>query len=312
MAVVRGQKSSAKVRLHGATDASDWGAGAVADIDGSSEEASWKWTAYETALPINWRELNGVYLFLKRWGPRLDGSFVHLEVDNLSSVWALRLMRARAPMMAELIRRIAIICAVHGIDLDVTHLAGKLNVRPDGISRGEVDRLHRFRIEPASFESLTRVVGLPTLSWGGESDASEELPSSIVGLPERLWINVPFLVLEDALKKAVVWHHNFSQHELIVITPRDWVDARWRRYLNGFELICEWEAGHLPLQKWGAIGWSTAAPSTLPLACWRLPARSIAPVQSENLSPPSPSSEFDRLRFLELSELAPSSPFAEQ
>ena len=59
------------------TDASGWGTGQVAWLDGGREETSLRFTAAERRRPINWRELLGVVRVVEQFGERLRGCLLY-------------------------------------------------------------------------------------------------------------------------------------------------------------------------------------------------------------------------------------------
>jgi hypothetical protein len=67
---------------------------------------------------------------------RLRGAHVTFEVDNLVTKWCLKKASSRSKVLNEMVKRIWFLCMQHGVKLTVLHLAGELNVRPDGLSRG--------------------------------------------------------------------------------------------------------------------------------------------------------------------------------
>ena len=58
------------------TDASGFGTGQLAWIDGGREESLLRFTAAEKRRPINWRELLGVVRIIEQFGARLRGRTV--------------------------------------------------------------------------------------------------------------------------------------------------------------------------------------------------------------------------------------------
>ena len=67
------------------TDASDWGTGQAAFLDGGLEEARLRFTAAERRHPINWRELLGITRIFEWYGHRLQGRTVLVETDNMAA-----------------------------------------------------------------------------------------------------------------------------------------------------------------------------------------------------------------------------------
>ena len=70
------------------TDASDYACGELAWIDGAREEMVCIFSNAEKRRPINFRELLGVYRLVERWGPRLSGRTLLIDIDNSATVGA--------------------------------------------------------------------------------------------------------------------------------------------------------------------------------------------------------------------------------
>ena len=89
------------------TDASDWGTGQLAWLDGGRKELQLPFTHAEQRRPINWRELLGIVRIVEEFGPRLSGRTVVIETDNMAANGASRKRASRAADMQELVRRLA-------------------------------------------------------------------------------------------------------------------------------------------------------------------------------------------------------------
>ena len=119
------------------TDASGWGSGQLAWIDGGREESQLRFTHAETRRPINWRELSGIVRAVQLYGPRLSGYSVLVETDNMAAKGSAARRSSRAADMQELVRRLVRLCERHDIRLKLTHTPGLKLDRPDQISRGD-------------------------------------------------------------------------------------------------------------------------------------------------------------------------------
>ena len=119
------------------TDASGWGSGQLAWIDGGREESQLPFTHAETRRPINWRELSGIVRAVQLYGPRLSGYSVLVETDNMAAKGSAARRSSRAADMQELVRRLVRLCERHDIRLKLTHTPGLKLDRPDQISRGD-------------------------------------------------------------------------------------------------------------------------------------------------------------------------------
>ena len=72
------------------TDASDYACGELVWLDGAREEMNLVFTPAEKRRPINFRELLGVYRLVERWGGRLEGRTLLIDIDNTATVGAAR------------------------------------------------------------------------------------------------------------------------------------------------------------------------------------------------------------------------------
>jgi hypothetical protein len=79
-----GETEEAEAVISG-TDASGWGTGQLAWLDGAREEAVLEFTHAEKRRPINWRELLGIVRVVEIFGPRLEGRLLLLETDNMAA-----------------------------------------------------------------------------------------------------------------------------------------------------------------------------------------------------------------------------------
>eukprot|EP00966_Prymnesium_polylepis_P066376 1540854-Prymnesium_polylepis.2 len=67
------------------TDASGWGTGQLAWIDGAREEIVLQFTRAEQRRPINWRELLGIVRVVETFGVRLEGRLLLIETDTMAA-----------------------------------------------------------------------------------------------------------------------------------------------------------------------------------------------------------------------------------
>jgi hypothetical protein len=67
------------------TDASGWGTGQLAWVDGQRLESCVEFTHAEKRRPINWRELLGIVRILEQFGSLLEGRTVLIETDNMAA-----------------------------------------------------------------------------------------------------------------------------------------------------------------------------------------------------------------------------------
>ena len=150
------------------TDASGWGTGQLAWIDGGREEVQLEFTDAEQRRPINWRELLGVLRTMDFYGRRLSGRTVLLETDNMASKFAAAKGASKAKDMQELIRRLVALCEKYEITLRLTHTPGVKLIRPDQTSRGDPVEEPRLRLPGSFFSTLEARWGRFTSFLGPE------------------------------------------------------------------------------------------------------------------------------------------------
>ena len=180
------------------TDASGWGTGQVAWLDGAREEAVLRFTHAEKRRPINWRELLGVVRIAELWGSRLRGRVVLIETDNMAARGAASKMSSKAADMQELIRRLYSLSELHGFQLRVTHTPGEKLDRPDQTSRGDAVEEPRFALRPALFREIEKRWG-PFEQLVGAERAWAASPRSDADV-RRLWVHPTFNTVGSALR----------------------------------------------------------------------------------------------------------------
>ena len=136
------------------TDASDFACGELVWLDGAREELRMVFTQAEKRRPINFRELLGVYRLIERWGPRLVGRTLLIDIDNSATVGATSKLYSKAEDMQELVRRIVELSARHHLTIRPVHTPGAMLHRPDQTSRGAAVEEPRCRFRKEEFRVL--------------------------------------------------------------------------------------------------------------------------------------------------------------
>jgi hypothetical protein len=94
---------------------------------------------------INVKELFGVVTAAVTWGPRWKNKNVCFYCDNLGDVYAVMRGGSKNAQIMHLLRVLTLSAALHGYSFTMSHIAGKLNVVADAISREHVDEfLEKF------------------------------------------------------------------------------------------------------------------------------------------------------------------------
>ena len=142
------------VVINMATDSSMKGGGGVVSFNMAAEEVACQWTEFEKMQHINWLEMLMVWIMLYSFRGDLSGKKLFCEVDNMVTCWCLRRAGARSKSMMVLVRWIWMLSLQYDIQLDVHHLAGELNVRPDALSRGAKPLTPRIKLKSCWTEYL--------------------------------------------------------------------------------------------------------------------------------------------------------------
>jgi len=104
----------------------------------AQERQAFTWTAEERRHHINIFEAQTVLRLLEADSPAFARCRILLWCGNLVTVNAIRKGSSSSPIMRDIVRSISAICMQHHILLWPVHIAGKLNVTVDGLSRGIV------------------------------------------------------------------------------------------------------------------------------------------------------------------------------
>ena len=257
------------------TDASDWGTGQLAWLDGGREEVVLQFTQAEKRRPINWREMLGSLRIFEVFGPRLKGRKVLVETDNMASKQAAEKMASKAGDMQELIRRLLELTAEYDILIHWTHTPGVKLIRPDQTSRGDACEEPRARLRAGVFSVVesrwgpfTEMLGAEREHVTGRREQESESPrdgGAVIGSEygERLFLHPTYNTVGSALRLAGERMSAAAGMESvggIVIVPWDEGGVRppWARLLRHFAVVGRLEEGgsHLEasvLGKWQAV-----------------------------------------------------------
>ena len=143
------------------TDASMEGWGAVYGC----EEIGGRWTIsdLDTFTHINVLELVAVLMMLKAFADKLQGKNVLLRCDNSCAVQYISHMGGtKSESCNAVTREIWLFCMDRHIWLHPSHIAGKLNVHADKMSRS-FDDDKEWRLDPRVFQELVTEFGSPAI-----------------------------------------------------------------------------------------------------------------------------------------------------
>ena len=184
------------------TDASGWGTGQLAWVDGQRVETQLEFTHAERRRPINWRELLGIVRIVEQFGSLLRGRVVLIETDNMAAKGAASKRSSKAEDMQELVRRLVDACEKHQIKLRMTHTPGAKLDRPDQTSRGDLVEEPRQRLTSEWFGRIEKAFGTFSSFLGPERHhglAAVAAGGSAKG-GERLWLHPTYATVGSALR----------------------------------------------------------------------------------------------------------------
>ena len=235
------------------TDASNWGTGQVAWIDGGKEEARLCFGLAEKRRSINWRELLGIVRVIELYGAQLGGRCVLIETDNTSALGAAEGLHSKSEDMQELVRRILELAEKHDIRLRFTHTPGVKLLRPDQTSRGDPVEEPRARLRLHDYERLSVRFGPFTEFLGAERQHSQggRLTDDS---PSRLWTHPTFTTVGSAMRLIGerLMAADGERAAGILIVP-DAPTAQWQSLMRHFTVVGRRPAGdsHLELSRLG-------------------------------------------------------------
>ena len=259
------------------TDASDkgWGAQLVKCLGGRQElelkTCAQPWTRREGQMHISHREALASAKAVKTLLPFLPpGSKVNLETDATATAWLWR-KGSKNKAMNTFVRQVAMSLAQKGIHIEAKHIAGQDNKRADWLSRNTDPK--NFRLRREVFLDVCRQFNFrPTVdlfasrqnrqveqfcSWRTDSRSLGNA-FDIPWRPHRCWLNPPWELIPQALKKL-----KDERAEALVCLPV-WRSAPWwatfRNMMtahpivyNGQPLYTNPEGQSMPPPRWGTL-----------------------------------------------------------
>ena len=262
VSLVRPERGEAAIT---GTDASGWGTGQVAWIDGGKDESRLRFGQAEQRRPINWRELLGIIRIIDIYGEQLRGKCVLVETDNTSARAVAGNLYSKAEDMQELVRRLLERSVKYGIHMRFTHTPGVKLYRPDQTSRGDPIEEPRVRWARRGFETMARRFG-PFKEFIG---AERQHQAAAGHSGSSIWMHPTFTTVGSALRllgERLMAAGGERAHGLVVVP--DEPSAHWSKLLKHFTVVGRRPEGdtHLEMSRMGAWKRVTSNRSTLVLS----------------------------------------------
>ena len=262
------------------TDASDWGTGQLAWIDGGLDECVLRFGSAEKRRSINWRELLGVTRVVEQYGEQLRGRKVLLETDNTSAKGAAEKLFSKSEDMQELVRRLLEAAVRFDLDVRLTHTPGAKLDRPDQTSRGDPVSEPRVRLKRDEYELLSSRYGPFTDVMGAERQHKISANGDSTG--PRVWMHPTFNSVGSALRLlgSRIMAPDGERARGIVVVP-DHREAQWTSLLKHFDVVGRFPEGdqHLEMSQWGEWRPVTSRRQTLILSFPRSAGSQVRPVR---------------------------------
>ena len=246
------------------TDASGWGTGQLAWVDGQRLESQLEFTHAERRRPINWRELLGIVRIVEQFGSLLKGRAVLTETDNMAAKGSAAKRSSKTEDMQELVRRLVAACELHQIRLRLTHTPGAKLDRPDQTSRGDLVEEPRQRLTSAWLQRIERAFGSfssflgPERHHGGGAGGGGAPQAEV----EHLWMHPTFATVGSALRlmheRAAASARKGGVFRAMALIPDD-AKAGWSSLLKHSALVARLAARSDTHEQYRAGAWRPAA-----------------------------------------------------
>ena len=240
------------------TDASGWGTGQLAWVDGQRVESQLAFTWAERRRPINWRELLGIVRVVEQFGELLVGRTVLVETDNMAAKGAASKRSSKAADMQELVRRLVAACEKWRIRLRLTHTPGEKLDRPDQTSRGDLVEEPRQRLNRAAFERIERAYGRFNSFLGPERHHQSGGAETREGVGEHAWFHPTYSTVGSALRlmmeRAALRRQQGTPYRAMALVPAGG-EAGWGAMLRHTAVVGRISASSGVLEEYRPGGW---------------------------------------------------------
>lgn len=236
------------------TDASHLGWGAAL----GDHHAAGYWDKSVALQPSNYREMLAILLALKSFAPMIEHKSVQIQTDNISSVAYVNNMGGPSAQLTDIAKAIWQEAYHLGIHLQATHLAGKLNVLADYLSR--IRHPYEWQLHPRLFQYIDETMGphsidrfaalhntqLPVYNaryYDPGAQAVDALAQQDWG-DHLNWVNAPFRLIPRVLQ--IVQN---QQAEATIIAPH-WPAMPWYRKLVKMAVMPPFRIPNSPRTMW--------------------------------------------------------------
>ena len=271
-----------------ATDAcTRWGMGGF--LNGESFAVSWEELMRTPSRPdwfpdlsdvkgkghINYLELFAVYWALCKWGSKLVGQCVVLNVDNTTALYNLARLKCRSVVFLPLLKAIMGRLLRYDLRLKLTYIATKVNTLADALSRNAMLEFARLvleweRIKPLLskdfedwmlhthlFQGLEAEFGPVAISACADEHGRNShtprywsavdscLTHAWAGL--TVWVNPPFDMIWDIMTHFLRCKIRCPVGTSVLFLVPVWVDTVWYRCIRAmpgsFQRVRHWDKG---------------------------------------------------------------------
>lgn len=215
------------------TDSSGFGWGAV--CHNTNLEAAGSWDLFTANQHINFKELLAILYAVLCFKSELTGKTVQFLSDSSTAVSYIRNMGGPIKRLSSLAEVIWEKCYSSRIHPVISHLSGKLNCRPDSLSRLSLQ--YEWMLDPGLFNYIDSMLGPHTVDRFASmttallpkynSRFSDPLTSGVDALAQQDWgsemnfVNAPFRLLNKVLDVVVK-----QRAHATVIAPH-WPNQPW-------------------------------------------------------------------------------------
>lgn len=264
------------------TDASSVGWGATL----GTLEAAGSWTSAISHKHSNYRELLTVLMALKSFAKHVKNKVVQILTDNVTTVAYVNKLGGSTSGLSQIATAIWTECFKLNVNLSAKHLAGRLNIHADRLSRINPNSTHEWRLHPAIFKYIDNIWGPHEIDrFANINNAHCVKYNSLYADPNSMgvdalaqndwdkynnFVNAPFHLLPKILAKTV--HQKASATVIAPVWPAQPWYGTLVKLANGLNLSfpssvrIRWALGRRPEpvknRKWKVCAWRICGKSS--------------------------------------------------